>query len=1000
MSINKVFNQSKALDFEKYNFMLNKFDQVLVNSYSMEESVYKEGEVFDYIQSLEDLERFVITEFSQFRSRDLVLNENIIKDSFDISQIQTVFLRRLFISNFNETKILVEGIVGKIKRIKQKQAALDLWDDNYIKYAISEKFNNFDNLKYNLVSGEKLEVNTTQGVLTLPVKSEKNLTIQSLSISSGNGNPGNSDIEVEYQSQLLANAIDGDSNSWFEYERLDNGPVEVTFVVELKEESILNYIEVLPFGGESVFKIKEIKYSGNSRDYKSIKDLSLVESDNFYYAKELSGGQVWNISFLPIRVKSFSITFESNYSEIIKVRGPNGVANRKRYSVGIKEIIPKQIEYQTSGSINSETLNIAENVYIGEVELKSIPENTNLYDLKIDVSTNSGDSWSEDSLENSFIVEGSGLVYKVFLERKDKAFSNATTFEIEEDNSYLKTKSKVASKKISPNTITIHEKTTEDEIFVYQDSKLKLSLDSREGVLFYKNRKLNSKLFSGTANGSFLTVEMPANLERYNLFSEDLEIFVDGERFEEVQKKTELTQDGNYYYLDENLDRILFSKDRIDYGSRIKYRLKPQDLFFFKGEKGFYARFNNYFDPNKSNIQIECLTGEKRKVSEQVNKNKQTIKLNRKGIVKESIVFEGRNIGTFSLQTEKDNVEQIGNIRKYYFNERNSLLFVPNLNLDGSLRVNYEVNEVEKIEEDQYEVWFEEGTPKGIYVKDEFFKSSDIEETLSLTLVPVKKYSLREQISVERKDNFWNNRRIFTLQNRNIVGGTVRLTPQVFGETESLKVLPVEVPFIDGHSEFLNLKRMDNEKTSRIFSDNAGKVSFLLAARSKFHPELGIVFEGNQFLNFVNTVSDVNSFGDYFVDGNGKVTVYIGVNEYLEENQNIEYYYVDYVADFKYKFSVNYNEGILYLSEDANISEKSKVRYKTSDYSAGYQIVDKISNFRYNKESRRIEVDSGYLKENSKNLNVAYLVKDIKVTLEEMKRYFTPFIDRISFRFK
>ena len=1001
MSINRIYQNVDELQFEKYNFIISKFSVQMRGALTIEKLIVNEGHVIDYIDSLDSLEYKELTEFNQFRSRDIILTENTIKDSLDLSRLQAQILRKRFLSYHNESKIALDAIVGKVKRIKQKQAALDLWNNNYIKYCVSEKFNNMDNIKYNFVSGKKLNVEVKQGVLTLPIQKETRINISNISISSGNGNAGNSDLEVNYNTLNLMNLIDGDTNTWFEYERLDSGPVRLNLTIELRDESIVNYIEISPYLIDGFFRIKDIKYSGNSRDYKSIKDLTLVEGDSFYTPKQIDSGNLWNISFMPIKTKTITLVLEGNFMNYIKVSGANGVSERKRYSIGIREIGVKKIKYSQSGSINSSVLPLLENCYIGEADLKILPENESLYDIDFDVSTDGGNSWG-DVKGNSFIVEDEKkLVYKMNIVRNDGNFSNASTFEKKEDNSYLKIKHKSCSKKISPNTLTVNEKTTEDDIFVYQKSGIILSNKPQRSKTIYKNKRLNPKLFQSNATTrSYVYVPFKNDLSDYNIFSNDIQVYVDNEIFSEVLSESDLNETDNTYYIQDDFSNIVFHKDRLEYGSRVKFKIKPQELNFFKREKKFFSKFDNYFNPTKSSIRLECLSSRRKKFVEKINKNKSIFKLNRRGIIKDSINFKNTINRSFTDGDGKENVKASGSNINYHLNERKSIMYLPEMNFDGIVNIEYEANEILDIIEDEYEIWFEDGVPKGIFIEESDFVSEDVTEVLDLTLSAPAKYSLRENMSFSRKDTFPGNKKVFTLSNKNIVAGTVRLSPEVFGKSSSFDISPIEVPFLDGKSEFLDLKKIEKEKTIEILSDVNGLLSFKLAAGSLWYHTLGITIDSEDFLSFKNSKNSIASIGDYFIDGNGIVTVKIEPVTKLTGDKNISYYYKEKIESDKYRYSVDYNFGILYLSEEISVGNKSKIYYKTSNYSAAYEIVDKIENFRYNKKSKRIEVDSGYLSDKTDIFGVAYLVKDIKVSLEELKEYFTPFIDRIVFRFK
>lgn len=1005
MSINKIYTNEEKIQTQKFNFLLDKFSEAIRAGYSLEEDIFIEGQVIDYIESIDNLSYKRLTEFDLFLEKDIVNTENIIKNALDVNRVQSFLLENVFLSNFNQSRMSTESIIGKIKRIKQKLAALDVWNNEFIKFVISEKFINFDNIGFNMISGNQCNVDTVQGVLTLPVKDENEVTVKSISIASGNGFSGNSNIEVDRSTSSLGALFDKNLNTWYEYERLDNGPVVLSLNIELASADIINCIELMPYSNESHFTVQDIKYSGNSRDYKSIKDLTLVENDSYYSPKEFSSGQVWSINFTPIKASTVTIVLKNANPEYINVQGVNKVSKRKRYSIGLKEIYIKKKRYAKEGSINSSNISLIENCYVGDADMKVIPANKTLYNIEFDVSTDSGQSWSRDGIDSSFLVsDEKKLLYKLNMIRNDNAFLTSTTFENEEDNSYLKTKIKPASKKISPNIISVHEPTASSEMFVFQDTFIRRSNSNSNLKWISKVKRLNSKIFnSNSPTGDFLFLPFRHNLSDYEIYNEEIEIYVDSERWEEVNVMSDLLSIPNTYYIKDDLKTIVFNRNFLDWGTRIKWKIKPQELFFVRREKGYYARFSNLFNPSKGAINIDFTRAKEKIYVEVIRKSKRIIKLRRKGIFKSSIKFltesSGNNLD-FVQESNKDDIKMIGNTVHYYFNEENSILYFPsNLNFEEIIKIQYKATSFEKLPEEDFEIWFEDSIPKGIYIKNEKFAAEDVEDVLVQGFLK-EKFDMIEKVQRKRDDIFIGNKRAFTLSNRNIVVGTVRVEPEAFGEDSAvLDMSPIEVPFVDGKSEFLNLKTIENEKTNEIAADNAGFVSFKLSAAASFYEPLGLVFSDPTFTPSLNPISK----NEYKVDSNGVVTVFVGVGEMLPKDINISYSYIDNTVPEEYKFSVDYHDGILYLSEELQVAKDQyypKVFYKTSNYVASYDIVDQIKRFRFNKKSKRVEVDSQYLSENNKTLGIAYLVKDVKVTLMELRDYFTPFIDRIDFRFK
>ena len=73
---------------------------------------------------------------------------------------------------------LIGEINGKVKRINQKKAALNLWK-NDISFVHLEKFLNFDNLKDSYTKQNKMFVDFDQGIALLPVENEKRINVKS-----------------------------------------------------------------------------------------------------------------------------------------------------------------------------------------------------------------------------------------------------------------------------------------------------------------------------------------------------------------------------------------------------------------------------------------------------------------------------------------------------------------------------------------------------------------------------------------------------------------------------------------------------------------------------------------------------------------------------------------------------------------------------------------------------------------------------------------------------
>ena len=956
MSINKIYDNLNKIEIEAEGLVFRILKSLYTSALSKERKIGKESEVISFIESLEHLEYLDLTEFDRLESEDLQKIENIIKYSINLNGFRSDFLNEQFLLIANQSKVKIESLIGKLKRIKQKRAALDLWDDEYIKFAICEKFINYDSLEFSLVPSPNLNVNTSQGVLTLPVETETNNKIRSLKISSGNGSPGNSDMEITFNNINLSNIVDEDPNTWFEYEKLDRGPVELGITINLAKEEIVNKIEIEPLDNENYFEIKDILFSGNEEEYKSVKAISVVENESFFFPKELDGEGVWSISFMPVSAKNIIIVFENSDEEYIKAKGENETYLRKRYTIGLKNIYIKKVKYKSYGAINSSPIELLANCYVGDCKIKTLPETEKLFETRIDVSTDGGVNWQTNIKAGTISVEDNQVfLYKMFINRKNDKFATVSSFKDIEEVYELKSAKKTVSKNISPNIISISDRVSSEDIFVFQETKMRKTNSINESKRFARVNILNPKIFGHVSSSDeFLRKPLPKDFEDLEIENEEIQIYVNNVLWSELNSEDLLVVGDNTYVLDREENRVVFLKDNVDFKSTITWKMKPDEVVFEKKRNGFYGRFRNIFNPNKGSVNVKYTESVEKNFVETIRGKRRRVRLRRKGVIKESIVIEdsGTNPITFTMVSEKKDVDVLSNTSyTFYFDEKNSVLIFPQaIDRDSILRVRYRCKPIHKLEDEMYSFWFEEGEPKGIIIKDENFTSEDSEQTLYVGTGPTRRrFSQREGTSFVRNNIYQDSKKSFVLEDRNIIRGSFKVSPDIFGVQQGTLehiMKPVEVTYIDGVSEFLGLKNIENELTNSIDADSNGIVEFVLAAGNYIYLEVPVVFESGQFVSLANSFLDVtSSVGNYYVNEEGIVRVNIGVGNTLEKDTNISYSYQDPSINHDYSYSVDYRNGYFFISRDPglNIGDKlGVVSYKTCDYIANYDIVNKV----------------------------------------------------------
>ena len=188
---------------------------------------------------------------------------------------------------------------------------------------------------------------------------------------------------------------------------------------------------------------------------------------------------------------------------------------------------------------------------------------------------------------------------------------------------------------------------------------------------------------------------------------------------------------------------------------------------------------------------------------------------------------------------------------------------------------------------------------------------------------------------------------------------------------------PVEYEFIDGDTEFRGYLTMNDEIAPMIEADETGFVEFSLAAGGNIELDWEVIItrdgeNSKQFNTDVQRYTSASSLmssiqvklnagedvyteiiteqdgcpigtfiplgasvdqpiAAWSLDANGKIMVYVGPNKVIEKGINFTYTFKDPTFDSKNLFSVDYKNGILFLSEDLDKAKTRVVSYKTAN---------------------------------------------------------------------
>lgn len=178
-----------------------------------------------------------------------------------------------------------------------------------------------------------LNIDIQNGDLTLPINNTRTLQVESIIIS----NESNGLASSEYNN--INSIIDTSPSALFIYEKtvntLSTNVLVFDITLKLKEEDYCNglYIKLFSGDGSSYPKIDKIELSNNGTEWEEINTNSDINKADYF------------IRFTPISARFVKLRFIQNSFSVINTNfGP-----RYKYSIGIRNILPKQTVYNNSG---------------------------------------------------------------------------------------------------------------------------------------------------------------------------------------------------------------------------------------------------------------------------------------------------------------------------------------------------------------------------------------------------------------------------------------------------------------------------------------------------------------------------------------------------------------------------------------------------------------------------------------------------------------------------
>lgn len=401
---------------------------------------------FEHVEDLHDAFATLIRRFSQLpsspsfegrhvRPGDLPdprsFTEEMLAMSDDLALLmaEATNMQEVLVSNFNSVALAEAEAKQGIKRVRSMLGDLRLYGTGPINDNLhfGDSFTNLSRLDMDsdLLSERQANIATDGGVATLSFGQDQVALAQvaRLVVDEGNGVLGNrTEFARTVRSDVTA-ALDGNPDTWFEYERsLPPGvrsdfepPLVLGLTAVLRTPSIINRIVLNPnnFGTTNWIRIRDISTSEDGTIHTSIlKDIPqsewTVDERGPYLSLSPEGTRFEGqgvISFLPRKARLVRFRLEQPLPYGTTSHGAPASLVTRRWAIGIRDIVIMGVRYDAVSQLVSlpfESPSEIKKVGILANQLGEEP----LVSITHEVSEDDGQSWhvlsllDRDSLEN------------------------------------------------------------------------------------------------------------------------------------------------------------------------------------------------------------------------------------------------------------------------------------------------------------------------------------------------------------------------------------------------------------------------------------------------------------------------------------------------------------------------------------------------------------------------------------------------------------------------
>jgi hypothetical protein len=832
---------------------------------------------------------------------------------------------------YNKIEVKKLTLISKTNELRKKLSIISKIN-NKSKFIIKEDFINLYNIDNSRNNKAPLSIDTASEVATLPIVKTSKIGINKILISKEtNGIPGNYNTG---KNKLIYNLIDENPDTCFEIFKVGTGPLKVKLILDFNKEEIINEFVVgrMNINGANSFEIKSVVYTDILGRSKSL-ELLIDTNKQRLTIDSYSPNDELIVKHLPVKATRVALVIESKE-----------YTNDKIFSLGIKNLEFYLNSYQEEGEVSSNVFQTPEGLYSANFTKEIFPKAVGSYEESFKISTDKGGEFF-DATSNSLILDGKSkeLIFNYNIKRINSNIENVINDVFFVD---VKKHLRTVNRNISPISYALND---------FNSKTLKVI---QPKILSRKNEGIPLGTVGNTGKN---TIALPYNLNKSNIKRSEIKLYMNGDSWINKENESLINQPGEFYVRENGKEIVVFLEGGNSYLAKLG--LSPVRAKILKKPEGYYTPIEENFDYDKDEIRITSLYGNSARVTETLPKEEVRFFLKEENIDPDS--FE-----LYILENNNWVLVQNREAGSYELNSQDGILYYLE-NIDKERKCIYKYFKEKELNKNEYEIWAKENEVKGLYFYDESIYVEEISQKL-------KTESTRSYNSInkeyEERRNIGSTAKSFVLKYSNIIDGSLNVENNLFGEDVIFK----EVKYENGYTEFLNLEFMENDPVPNIEKNNLNQVSFTLLEIP--YDQKVKVFKGEVEVNTSVIL-------------NGRIcTLTLLEGDLSSKGYSVEYYYKGEDDPVK-KFSVDYENGVLYTEEEILDAEKIDIEYSVADVYLEYDIYKNISNFEI--RNGIVVYTEEFLPINNK-VKFIWFSKDNEYSLEGLEKYYSPIIYSLS----